>query len=77
MWPCKIDSNEKFGLHPCLESEATEIDYLRQVCDVILVLTLPPKYSKAPAIRYLLREVVLYGECYLVCKSDEITISGI
>ncbi|XP_014666019.1 PREDICTED: sorting nexin-25-like isoform X2 [Priapulus caudatus] len=67
--------NEMFSLHPCLMSEETETEYLRQACDVILVLALPAKHQQASVIRYLLREVMLsvLKPCIdMVCDPDYI-----
>ena len=47
-----------FTLHPCLRDRNTELGYLRQICDYILILTLPPESARITSLRYILREVL-------------------
>ncbi|XP_076809566.1 sorting nexin-25-like isoform X2 [Clavelina lepadiformis] len=65
-----------FTLHPCLRDRNTELGYLRQICDYILILTLPPESARITSLRYILREV-LAGLAFLpmvetLCDPDYI-----
>ncbi|XP_072040154.1 sorting nexin-25-like [Amphiura filiformis] len=52
------DTPTAFYLHPCLASEATETQFLREMVEVMLVLMLPRQISGCETARHLLREIV-------------------
>ena len=52
------DTPKKFYLHPCLASEASETQFLREMVEVMLVLVLPQHISGFETARHLLREIV-------------------
>lgn len=45
-----------FYLHPCLATEATETEFLREAVEVLLVLLLPERLAGCETARHLLRE---------------------
>jgi len=52
------DSKPLFHLHPCLRDHHTELTYLGQLCEYILILTLPPESARISSLRFILREVL-------------------
>ena len=55
------DNALPFVLHPCLKSRADELEYLRKASEVLLYCLLPPKNSRCPSMRYLLREILAFS----------------
>ena len=74
------DTPKKFFLHPCLASEASETQFLREMVEVMLVLVLPRHISGFETARHLLREIITctgiesmcYYVVYVVLKVDPI-----
>ncbi|XP_050417807.2 sorting nexin-25 isoform X2 [Patella vulgata] len=66
----------KFLLHPWLVDEKSELDFLRKVCETLLVTLLPHHYAKNKQIRHLLREIItsstLKPVIDLLCDPDYI-----
>nr|CAB3266459.1 sorting nexin-25 [Phallusia mammillata] len=65
-----------FTLNPCLRNQNTELAFLRQISEYIIILTLPPESAKISSLRYILREV-LAGLAFLpmvetLCDPDYI-----
>ncbi|XP_067663522.1 sorting nexin-25-like isoform X1 [Haliotis asinina] len=76
-----VDKTEKpptFVLHPWLRDEESERNYLRKLCDVLLICLLPPCYNRCHSIRHLLREIVtaaaLKPMVDLICDPDYINL---
>ena len=62
---------KKFYLHPCLASEASETQFLREMVEVMLVLVLPQHISGFETARHLLREIVTctgIASVYWICS---------
>ena len=49
-----------FRLHSYLSTDEDENDYLRAVCESLLLLILPSSYSSTLAMRHLLREIAVF-----------------
>lgn len=62
----KGPDQRKFILHAWLAGEDTEVEFLRKLCDALLIVLLPAHYRGCISIRHLLREIItssgrLYG----------------
>ena len=54
----KGPEKRKFVLHSWLANEETEVQFLRKLCDALLILLLPSHYRGCISIRHLLREII-------------------
>ncbi|XP_041357035.1 sorting nexin-25-like isoform X2 [Gigantopelta aegis] len=48
----------KFVLHSWLRDEAAEIDFLRTLCETLLLTLLPAPYRRCASIRHMLRDII-------------------
>ena len=58
----------KFIIHPWLENDETETEFLRTVADVLLIHLLPDDYAKVQSVRHLLREILACAGAVLACS---------
>ncbi|XP_061183627.1 sorting nexin-25-like [Saccostrea echinata] len=67
---------KKFILHPWLENEDTETEFLRKVCESLLIALLPKEYIHCHTLRRMLREIltssVLKPSVDMMCDPDYI-----
>lgn len=72
----KGPEKRKFVLHSWLANEETEVQFLRKLCDALLILLLPSHYRGCISIRHLLREIitssVLKPTVDMLCDPDYI-----
>ena len=57
---CREDDKiaKKFILQPWLENDDTETEFLRKVCETLLIALLPKEYACCHTLRRLLREIL-------------------
>ncbi|XP_033743124.1 sorting nexin-25-like [Pecten maximus] len=71
-----VGDDRKFSLHPWLASEASERQFLSQLCEVLLLIFLPDNYNGCTTIRHILREIItssgLQPMVDMVCDPDYI-----
>ncbi|XP_078326313.1 sorting nexin-25-like isoform X2 [Crassostrea virginica] len=67
---------KKFILQPWLENDDTETEFLRKVCETLLIALLPKEYAHCHTLRRLLREIltsaVLKPSVDMLCDPDYI-----
>lgn len=67
---------KKFILQPWLENSETETEFLRKVCETLLIALLPKEYAHCHTLRRLLREIltsaVLKPSVDMLCDPDYI-----
>ncbi|XP_062594702.1 sorting nexin-25-like isoform X2 [Saccostrea cucullata] len=67
---------KKFILHPWLDNEETETEFLRKVCESLLIALLPKEYIRCHTLRRMLREIltssVLKPSVDMICDPDYI-----
>lgn len=49
---------KKFILQPWLENDETETEFLRKVCEFLLMSVLPKEYTHCHTLRRMLREIM-------------------
>ena len=64
-----------FYLHPCLRTEETETEFIREMVEVMLKVLLPENVARCETARHLLREIVtctgrLYCDFSVFLKVD-------
>jgi hypothetical protein len=57
---CREDDKiaKKFILQPWLENDETEMEFLRKVCEFLLLAVLPKEYAHCHTLRRMLREIL-------------------
>lgn len=72
----KESGQKKFILHAWLANEETEVEFLRKLCDALLIVLLPSHFRGCISIRHLLREIitssVLKPTVDMLCDPDYI-----
>jgi hypothetical protein len=61
-----------FHLNACLASEENEIEFLRVLSESLIFLLLPPSYSTTSAMKYLLREMLVFRGRIFPSKKQKI-----
>nr|XP_006816541.1 PREDICTED: sorting nexin-25-like [Saccoglossus kowalevskii] len=73
------DITSPFYLHPCLNSEDAELEFLRKAADVLIWTMTPKRIGKCATARHLIREIIacqVMKPCVdMICDPDYINLT--